>query len=86
MEEKKEDMGSIDELRDLIYELIEQMDEGELKALIELARILISDELMEDDEEDVASASGLVEGKTKSRDRVLWKKVIWSETIKKIKE
>ncbi len=86
MEEKKEDMGSIDELRDLIYELIEQMDEGELKALIELARILISDELMEDDEEDVASASGLVEEKPKSRDRVLWKKVIWSETIKKIKE
>ncbi len=79
-------MDSLDKLRDMIYELVEQMDENELKALLELARIIISDEEGIDDM-SVADADEFIDSPTKApkTDRVIWKKIIWSEKIKKIK-
>ncbi len=78
MEDKRDNM---DELRDIIYELIEQMEESQLRALIELARVLISEDISE---EDVDISNQDAGSNDAGKDRVLWGKISWSETIKKV--
>ena len=84
MDKKREDMDSLEKLRDMIYEIVEQMDEAELKALLELARILISDDV-DDGQGDVPDIMDEFE-KSGGKDRVLWKQILWSEKIKKIRD
>ena len=88
MDEKREDMDSLEKLRDMIYEIVEEMDEAELKALLELARILISDDVPDDVDDGQGDVPDIMDEFEKSggKDRVLWKQILWSEKIKKIRD